>query len=271
MWVLAAREWPLQPCFGCSFFARAPQLLPELAPWIAEYPSVTWLSLLRRLKTHNLVAGAAVQRPDLMQRTPPPDPRSDAATFLPLWRAGLDGTGQVRTTRPGRARATAAALARTAQARALGAPTPLRRSFRHRPALLACLRCRWWACTTLAWTWTGEAWNPRGAPAGGGNCRPRAWLDRWSQRSRAFWTGGNIATTTPRDAWKQASSFAAPVGTLCACSCYLWDPAGVDYQTGPFTVILETPDYDKPLAIGGIRAYRPASHRKVRAPARPQS
>jgi subtilisin family serine protease len=64
---------------------------------LAALPSVTWVEQVLPPKPQNLIAGADVQSmgPLLVSNLTNGAPREFAAAWMPFWRAGLDGKGQV--------------------------------------------------------------------------------------------------------------------------------------------------------------------------------
>jgi hypothetical protein len=73
------------------------------AMWAAAQPAVTWVSVYAGPPVpYNLHAAAAVQAPQRMQGpySPPGLLGGVESGHFPFWRAGLDGTGQVRVADP---------------------------------------------------------------------------------------------------------------------------------------------------------------------------
>jgi len=101
----AAEEWPSElakvaaQCgaevvveHGSLLVATCLQDLPAVLGWLAARPSVTWLSPRMASHIHNLYAASIIQGGGLPSSVG--DPRSNPA-LRPIWRAGLDGSGQV--------------------------------------------------------------------------------------------------------------------------------------------------------------------------------
>jgi hypothetical protein len=73
------------------------QSVAAAVDWLARRPRVTWVTLHPKMQPHNLLAAAIMQSGSKLRTSVAPSniTQGTDSGFLPYWKVGLDGKGQV--------------------------------------------------------------------------------------------------------------------------------------------------------------------------------